>query len=157
MAVAVQAQSLPEAARKERERQAQQKKAAPAIKSEDIKSNAPAAPAGANIKPVAKPVVVPNLKTPPPPKEDPVKKYNDDVAKLKLKISQLEDQERSSELAINDLKNQFTAPVADSGSRDQIQTKLDTEQKKLPTIQNDLAVAKKQLTAMETQGPPKKP
>jgi len=157
-AVAVEAQSLPDVARQERERRASLKPVF-VLTPENLKESAtastttstpvtdeakqaPADDASAKKAEVAR-------------KEEAAKKYAELVSTLRVKIVALEDQQTAVQLLINDLKNQFLAPVSDSALQAQAQAKLDQAQIQLTATQRDLAETRKQLQLLEAQGPPK--
>ena len=173
-AIAVEAQSLPEVARKERERQAKVKsvhlytnddakaaptrpesttaqgttEAKPSTTAAPAQATAPSAPAAAPA-PAAKPaeiVIVPN---------DRVRKYNEDLARLRARVVQLGDQSTALQLQLIDLKNQFLAPVTDTITRSQTQTKIEQVQQRLVATENELVETRRSIQVMEAQGPPK--
>jgi hypothetical protein len=86
---------------------------------------------------------------------DPVAKWNGEMGKLRAKIQDLVDQERSLQLQVNQLTNQFFAPVSDQASRDQAQASLGQTQNRLMAVRAELEQSKKTLDAMQLQGPPK--
>ena len=59
------------------------------------------------------------------------------------------------QLQVNQLTNQFFAPVADQNSKDQAQARLGEAQNRLTAVQAELDQTKKTLDAMQLQGPPK--
>ena len=140
----LQAQSLADFARQERERQARLK---PAQVITGTGSGATAAPAAqaAGAKPEeAKKNAV-----------DPVKEYNDRLDKLRTKIRSLQDEETATQLRINEFNNQVYAPVVDQSAKDQALTLVTAEQQKLSDIRMELDATRKEIEAMEAQGPPK--
>ena len=159
-AVSVEAQTLPEIARKERERQAKVKSVH--VFTNDDAKTAPSRPAeaatpqqGTQAKPAetpaaaAKPaeiVVVPNPR---------VRKYNEDLARLRARVVQLNDQSTSLQLQLVDLKNQFLAPVTDTITRSQTQTKIEQMQQQLVATESELVETRRAIQVMEAQGPPK--
>ena len=159
VAISVQAQSLPEAARKERQRQANQKPKV-VFTGEKVRETTPAAteqPA-ATVKPAepSKPAPVPATKPPAPkPSDDAAKKYAEEMTRLKSKIVELQDRDTAAQLQLNDLKNQLLAPVTDTTARAQAQTKFDQMQSQLTAIQKELADARRAVQVLEAQGPPK--
>ena len=162
LTVPVQGQTLADAARKERARQAHIR-GAQVITGKGSERNTatpPSAPAGAPGAPApaapAKPAVVPVPPPAPAPVVDPVAKWNGEVNRLRTKIPQLEDQERALQLQVNQLTNQLFAPVSDQSSRDQAQAGLGETQNKLTAVRAELDQTKKALDAMQVQGPPKK-
>ena len=167
VAVSLEAQSLPEAARKERARQAGQsaKRVLSGDKAKESTTTPEKPPAAAGTPApaaVAKPAEASKAPAaaapkpaPPKPAEDPVKKYAEEVAKLRSKVVQLQDQETAIQLEINDWKNKFLAPVIDSATRDQAQTKMGQGQTQLTAVQKELADTRRSLQLLEAQGPPK--
>jgi hypothetical protein len=164
------AQSLPEVARKERERQAVQKPVRVFISERGASITTTPEQTG---KPVTEPASAPaaTTSTPPPngvekqqaaPAVSPaataaeaLRKYNEDLSKLRAKVVELQDQETALQLQINDLKNQFLAPISDSNAQAQAQAKLDQAQIQLTNTQRDLAATRRQVELLEAQGPPK--
>jgi 3-oxoacyl-ACP reductase-like protein len=161
--IAVEAQSLPEVAQKERVRQAKVKsvhvytnedaKTAPTrpestTAAAPAQATAPSAPAAAPA-PAAKPaeiVIVPN---------DRVRKYNEDLARLRARAVQLGDQSTTLQLQLVDLKNQFLAPVTDTITRSQTQTRIEQVQQQLVATENQLVETRRSIQVMEALGPPK--
>jgi outer membrane protein TolC len=88
--------------------------------------------------------------------EDPAVKWQAETARLRKKIQDLEDQERTLQLQVTQLTNQFFAPVSDQTSRDQAQAQLGETQSKLTAVRADLDQTKKTLDALQLQGPPAK-
>ena len=144
VAVSVHAQSLADAARKERERRAHLKPA-PVIQAEGAPS-----PAGAKGEEGKKP------EEPPKTPVDPVKEYNDLLQKLRARVMVLQDDEAATQLQINDLTNQINAPVVDQAAKDQAVARLGDARQKLPAVRQELDQTKKTLDTMQLQGPPKK-
>ena len=170
LAVSVQAQSVADAARKERERRASLKptatiraegvppaapvaesaRAGEAKKPEEGKADAPK-PADTAASDKAKEAPKPQV-----PKVDPNKEWNDQVDKLRAKLSSLQDDERTLQLQINELNNQIYAPVVDLGAKDQAVARVGEIQQRLAAVRLDSDQTKKTLDAMQLQGPPKK-
>jgi len=144
VAVSVHAQSLADAARKERERRAHLK-SAPVIQAEGAPS-----PAGAKAEEGKKP------QEPPKTPVDPVKEYNDLLQKLRARVMVLQDDEAATQLQINDLTNQINAPVVDQGTKDQTLALLGDARQKLAAVRLELDQTRKTLDTMQLQGPPKK-
>lgn len=176
LAVPVQAQTLADAARMERARQARIRSsqvitgkgtqtqstvtpptgqttppAAPTTGTPAPEAG-PGAPAQEPPKPAARPTPTP---APAAPAVDPAAKWNAEANRLRAKIQELQDQERAVQLQINQLTNQFFAPVSDQNSRDQAQARLSETQNKLTAVRAELDQTKKALDAMQLQGPPK--
>ena len=163
-AITLEAQTLADAARKERQRQAQvQSKRV--ITTEDARSSTlpPPSPSGssaaAELKPVAAPApsaassVGPAAKVPEVKSADPAAKYQQDVAALRAKLRGLQDQETALQLQISEFTNKFYAPVTDTASRADAQARMGEAQNRLTTVRGDLDAARKALAAMEAQGP----
>jgi TolA-binding protein len=144
VAMSVQAQSLADFARRERERQAHLK---PTQVITGTGSGATAAPAAQS----AAPKIVETKK----PAADPVKEYNDQLDRLRAKIRSLQDEETATQLQINELNNQVYAPVVDQAEKDQALAVVGAAQLKLANVRMELAATTKELEAAETQGPPK--
>jgi hypothetical protein len=140
LAISVQAQSLADAARKERERQAHLK---PSVV---MKAEGQAVPASA-------PKESPKLQIPPPP--DPIKIWNEQLDQLRTKIRSLQEQETDLALKQNSLTNQVYATVIDQTTKDQAIAQLGEAQQQLVTVRSDLDEAKKTLDQMQLEGPPK--
>lgn len=179
LAIPVQAQTLADAARKERERQARTRSVriittedlkrgvtplaaapsattteteaapgeqvtAPPAATETAPSPAPAAPAAAAPAPVV-------------PANDPAKKYNEEVARLRARLQQLQDQEVQLQLEINTVTNQFFAPRTNEAARDRAQAAIRGTQAQLTAVRTELEQTRRTLLQMETLGPPKQP
>jgi hypothetical protein len=140
--VSVQAQSLADLARQERERQAHLKPAQVII----------GTGGGAS---VAAGQTAPKAEEPKKPAIDPVKEYNDQVDKLRMKLRSLQDEETATQLQINELNNQVYAPVVDQAAKDQALTVVGAAQMKLADIRKELGEARTGLQALEAQGPPR--
>jgi len=154
VAIYSQAQSLPELARRERQRQSAQSPAGvltgdKADKTKDSGSPAAGTPAAPSAATAQAPAV------PAKPADERMKKYADDVARLKVKILELQDRETATQLQINDAKNQLLAPVTDTTARQQAQTRLSQAQAQLSAIQKELADSRRALQVLESVGPPK--
>lgn len=149
-AASVQAQSLADFARQERERQAHTKPAQVIIG-----TGSGAAPAGeaAPASQASTPKSDEQKKT----TVDPVKEYNDRVDKLRDKVRILQDQETATQLQVNELNNQVYAPVVEPAVKDQALADAGAAQMKLAEIRKDLADARKELGDLQAQGPPKPP
>jgi hypothetical protein len=158
IAVSVQAQSLAEAARKERERQSKLRptrvitSVGPSTKTEEPKPKA-AAPttkeaAAEPSKEVSKP------QTPAP--VDPVQVWNSQVEQLRVKVRGLQDQELALRLQENQATNQVYAPVTDPASQERALAQLGQIQQQLAAVRKQLEDAVKALDGLLRQGPPKK-
>ena len=179
LAVTVQAQTLADIARRERARQAGIRSsrvitgkgtqtqstgkqspaqttppAASAAAGQPPAAATPAAPAKEAPKEAPKPAGAPN-RSAAPVIADPTAKWNEEVNRLRAKIQELEDQERALQLQVNQLTNQFFAPVTDQNSKDQAQARLGETQNRLTAVRTELDETKRALDAMQLQGPPK--
>lgn len=168
----VQAQTIADFARQERERQARLQSTR-VVTTEDIKSAdltpAPAATTGAPAEkaPEAQAAVpAPATKAPAgaapattateSAKPDPVKEWNEEMARVRAQIRQLQDRETATQLRINDLTNQVYAPVTTQAARNQAQTALGDAQKQLTSVREEIIKTRLKLEQMEAQGPPNK-
>lgn len=162
LATVAQAQTLADAARKERERQAHLKSTRVIVaKGTPAPSTAPAKEtqkpaAGSSTEPSAKETPAPSTAATTPEVTDPVKEWNDQVEKLKARIQELQDQETALQLQVNQVTNQFLAPVADQDSRAAAQAQLGETQSRLAAVQTELEQNQKTLDEMQAQGPPTK-
>jgi hypothetical protein len=177
-AISAAAQSLPEVARQERERKANLKTShvlttdtvkgqltnSPATgeKPAETRPEQPATPA--NAPEAAKPASASSAPaTAPSPaqteaknaNDEAVKKYAEELSRLRARVVQLQDQGTALQLQINDLKNSFLAPVTDTNARAQAQTQLDQAQTQLAATEQELADTRRQVQVLEVQGPPK--
>jgi hypothetical protein len=146
MAASVHAQSLADAARKERERR-EHVKPAVVVKAEGSAPETNAKPAEG-----AAPA-----KEAPSVKGDPVKEYNDQLPKLRAKMLSLQDEETATQLRISELNNQIYAPVVDQATKDQAMAELADARQKLAAARLELDETRKTLEALQLQGPPKAP
>jgi len=154
VSVCLQAQTIADAARKERARRAQLKSII-VITSDDVRGTGVAttgAAAGADAS-AAKPV---ENSAPAAPAVDPVQKWSEDSAKLRTRVRDLTDQATATQLEINNATAQINAPVTSQSAKTQAQNNLAAAQKKLATIKTDLEKAQAELQEMNLQGPPKK-
>jgi hypothetical protein len=178
LAVTVQAQTVADIARRERARQARIRSsqvitgkgtqtqtkgaqpaqttppAAPAAATRASNAGTPAAAPKEAAKEAQKPAGAAG-RGPAPVAADPTAKWNEEVSKLRAKIQGLEDQERTLQLLVNQLTNQFFAPVTDQNSKDQAQARLGEAQNNLTAVRAELDLTKRTLDAMQLQGPPK--
>jgi hypothetical protein len=76
------------------------------------------------------------------------------MATLRARILQLQDQENTLQLEINELTNQVFAPVSDQASRDQALANVGQAQNRLSAVRTELDQARKNLDEMNVQGPP---
>jgi hypothetical protein len=157
MAVSVQAQSLAEAAKKERERQANLRPAK-VITSIQLSKTEPPPPAAATTEQAAAATQSSAERTEPqaPTPPDPVQVWNIQADQLRTKIRALQDQEMMLLLQGNQLTNQVYAPVTDPVTQERALAQLSQVQLQLATVQRDLVEARRSLDALLLQGPPKK-
>ena len=171
LAIAAQAQTLADVARQERARRAQLK-SAPVVVLESLPAPAPPSKPGtaeekpatdkpapptapAAGAPAAAPPAAPA--TPAPPVPDRVKEYDQQLEKLRRRIEELQDQETALQLQVNQLTNQFFAPVSDQASKDQAQARLGETQNKLTATRQELDQTRRTLNDLQQQGPPPRP
>jgi hypothetical protein len=164
ISVSVEAQSLADAARNERERRASLRPTRVIISTGAIQEPKPAtAPAEQSKTADAKTgeaketsessKQLPKAQTPPP--VDPVQVWNNQVNQLRTKIRALQDQEMALLLQQNQATNQVYAPVTDPVTQERSLAQLGAIQQQLAAVRKDLEETKKMLDAMQLQGPPK--
>lgn len=172
IASSVQAQTIADAARKERERQARVQ-ATRVFTNEDAKRNSPIPepkPEDTRLPPGAKPgeaaaadaaeaAEAAAAAEPPAPGPDPVQVWNEDMRKLREKVRQLMDQETALQNEMNRASAQINAPVTTQSAKDQAARTLAAAQEKLTGVRNELAKARSEVSDKDLQGPPqpKKP
>jgi hypothetical protein len=144
VAVSVQAQSLADAARKERERRAHLK---PAEVIEAQGFPASTGTQGEDMQPEVE------AATPQPPAVDSIKEWNEQIRGLLAKIQALQVEETATELQINDLNNQIFAPVIDQATKDQALAHLGEARKKLAALGLELDQTTQNLETIQIQGP----
>jgi len=178
LASVAQAQTIADAARKERQRQSQVQSVL-VITNDVARRFIPAQEAAraegqppAEGQPAAAPAITaeaektttppetteaaePALPAPLVPQVDPVQKYNEEMAKLRARIQSLQDQEVELQLQVNSLTNQFFAPKTNETSRRQAQDRIGQTQAQLTAVRTELDQARKELQLKETAGPPK--
>ena len=164
ISVSVQAQSLADAARKERDRRASLRPTRVIISTgaipEPKPATAPAEPKTVDAKTgEAKETSdsskqLPKAQTPPP--VDPVQVWNNQVNQLHTKIRALQNQEMALLLQQNQATNQVYAPVTDPVTQERSLAQLGAIQQQLAAVRKDLEDTKKMLDAMQLQGPPQK-
>ena len=163
--ISAQAQTIADVARKERERKAALK-STQVITNDSSKLPSPRPvepPTPAQAKPgqpevsarVAAAAATAARPVSPPANEAAAKKYGEDLARLRSKLVQLQDEETTIQLQMNELKNQLFAPVTDTATQSRIQARLEQAQTQLSTVQKDLGDTKKDLQELEKKGPPK--
>lgn len=142
LATSLQAQTLVDAARKERDRQAKVHS-----KIVIIEKGPESAPPAADDK----------LKeTPKLPEVDETALWNAKADLLRTKIKELQDQETALQLKQTEQQNLVYAPVVDPAIKDQAQTDLTQTIQDLAKVREDLATSKRELDTMNAEGPPKK-
>jgi hypothetical protein len=145
-AASVQAQSIAEIARQERERQAHLKPAQ-VITGTGSGASVPGGPPAAAAQKAEEPKKA---------AADPVKEYNDQIDKLRTKIRALQDEETATQLQISELNNQVYASVVDPVAKDQAMAAVGAAQMKLADIRKELGGTTRAFEALQAQGPPKK-
>jgi len=141
----LQAQNLAEAARQERERRAHLK---PVQVITGVGTGATTVPTGQSNPAKAEDSKKAAI--------DPVKEYNDQLSKLRVKIQTLQEEETATQLQINELNNQVYAPVVDQATKDQVLMVVGAAQQKLAVVRMELEQTRINLQALQLQGPPKK-
>jgi len=162
VAISAEAQSLADAARQERARQAQHKstRVFSDVNSHVVKSSTSAeAPAAASAKPKAATGAAAPTGTAAAAMAaataavDPLA---EEMQKLRIRVRALEDQETSLKLQIVETTNQVYAPLSDSASHNEALTRLGETQVKLADVQKTLAQSRSDLQQMEIQAAAKK-
>jgi DNA polymerase III gamma/tau subunit len=162
-AVSVQAQSVAEAARKERERQANahsthvitSTKATPVEESKKTPVAAePSAPA--ETKNVSADASRQSAKPQPPSSADPVQAWNNRLAELRAKVQDLQDHEIALELQENQAINQVYAPVTDPATQERALAHVAEIRQQRASTRKNLDDARRALQTMQLEGPPKK-
>jgi hypothetical protein len=143
LAVSVQAQSLGDAARKERERRAHLKPVE-VIEAEGVPASTSAQ--GESSQPEVE------AARPQPPTVA-IKEWNERIRGLLVKIQALQVQETATELQINELNNQIFAPVIDQAAKDQALARLGEAREKLAALGLELSQTTQSLETIEIQGP----
>jgi hypothetical protein len=170
LVVSAQAQSIADAARKEKERRAKLQPAqvitvdnskveAPTPKTEETKAadakDADAKAATPDSTKAGTPALGKELpKTQAPP--DPVKIWNDRVAAIRARIQSLQDQAIAIQLQQNEATNQVYAVITDPATQERAQAQLVQIQQQAGMIRASLEEEKRTLDAMLLAGPPKK-
>jgi hypothetical protein len=165
----VQAQSIADVARRERERQARSTPTQVITATEPTVVEQPKlpVPTGDNKPADAKAAEpsktdaakgdtskeAPKVQT---PQVDPVQLWNKQLDELRAKIRALQDQELALQLQQGQATNQVYAPVIDPATQQAAQAQLRDIQDRLAKVRKDLDDAKKLLDTMQLQGPPKK-
>jgi len=171
VALSVEAQSVADAARKERARRSElptvrvltnedalaartlagdpEEPKATTPQSADAKADA----AKTTDKPAPQTTKTTDTKTPP---ADPTQAFNAEVQKVRAHIRELQDRETALVLQESEFRNQFYAPVTSQGARSEAQNSLAATQAKLTDVRKELEETRTKLRQMEAQGPPKK-
>jgi hypothetical protein len=137
----VQAQSIADAARQERERQVK-------LKSSVVFKETGPEPAPVEEKEVPK--------VSKPSTLDPVGLWNAKVDELRTKIKDMQEQEIALQLQQTQLQNQVSAPIIDSATKEQAQKDVAQNIQRLAKVREDLGSSRKELDALQVAGPPKK-
>ena len=165
LAASVHAQTLADAAKKERERQSKSRSTRVIISSGTISESKPAAASaeqpratdakGAETKGAAPEPSkeIPKAQAPAP--ADPVQVWNNQLNQLRSKIRALQDQEMTLLLQQNQITNQVYAPVTDPATQERSLAQLGQIQQQIAAVRKDLEESKKMLDSMQLQGPPK--
>lgn len=156
LAVSVQAQSLADAARIERERQSKLRPVfvftfqgkSPEVKAGETIPSEGQPPAPAPPKELPKPQTLPPV--------DPVQAWNERLNQTRAQIRSLQDQETALMLQQNQITNQVYAVVTDPGTQERAQAQLGQTQQQLAAIRADLEEARRSLETLQVQGPPQK-
>jgi hypothetical protein len=158
-AVFAQAQTIADAARQERARQAQVHTVkiftTGDLKSNDSRETAEARPVE-NPAPVAAPDPAPAPAPAAAPVVDPVQQWTEETAKLRTLVRELMDQETATQLEMNAASAQINAPITSQSAKDQAQRSLTASQEKLVVIRAELARARSDLQEKDLQGPPQR-
>jgi hypothetical protein len=165
VAISAEAQSLADAARQERARQAQHKstRVFSDVNAHVVKSAAPAetpAASGAKPKTAAAPAgaAAPTGTTAAAMAATAaaVDPFAEEMQKLRIRVRALEDQETSLKIQIVETTNQVYAPLTDQASHNDALTRLGEVQVKLADVQKTLSQTRSDLQQMEIQASAKK-
>jgi len=141
LATSVQAQSIADAARQERERQVK-------LRSSVVFKETGPEPSPVEAKEVPK--------VSKPSTLDPVELWNAKVDELRVKIKDLEEQEVALQLQQTQLQNQVSAPIIDPLTKEQGQKDVAQNIQQLAKVREDLGSSRKEFDALQAAGPPKK-
>jgi hypothetical protein len=170
VATSVQAQSVADAARQERARQAQSKSTR-VFSDANTHTVKPITPAEPSLVPVAGSKDLSTSKALPTKNlaaaatgaalnaaaaTAPVDPAAEEMQKLRIRVRALGDQETSLKLQISDATNQIYAPQMDSATRNEALTRLGETQVKLSDVQKELAQARANLQQLEILSAAKK-
>jgi hypothetical protein len=160
-AVVAQAQTIADAARRERARQAQlqttkifttedlkSKDSTLAVESKPVENSTPGA--------APDPAAAAAPATPAAPVVDPVQQWTEETGKLRTRVRELMDQETATLLEINAASGQINAPITSQSAKDQAQRTLTASQEKLVTIRAELTRTRSDLQEKDLLGPPQK-
>jgi len=142
LATSLQAQTVVDAARKERDRQAKVHSTIVIIE-----KGPESAPPASDDK---------SKEAPKLPEVDATALWNAKADLLRTKIKELQDQETALQLKQTEQQNLVYAPVVDPAVKDQAQTDLTQTIQDLAKVRDDLATSKSELDTMNAEGPPKK-
>jgi hypothetical protein len=162
LAVTAECQSLAEAARKEVERRSGVTSTRVII----IDGRTIATPETQET-PASAPVSGETPTTPPKPAEktaavvaapvvDPVQQWNQLVQTLAVRIRELEDQERTFLAQLSDSTDQLSAPISTQDSNNRALVRIADAQNKLMAVRVQLDNARRDLSTMALQGPPRR-
>jgi hypothetical protein len=160
LSVSLQAQSIADAARKERDRRSRTEPARVFVQQGKITDNKSeeAAPPVAPPQNAPQPAVKAKEATTPqvPQQTDPFQSWTDKLNVLRAKFRGLQDQEASLLLQRNDLTNQVYAPVTDPATQERVQAQLAQNREQLAAIRTESIALLKTLDSLTLEGPPKK-
>lgn len=162
MALVVQAQSIADVARKERERQANLTPSRVITSVESVQAAEPAAAEGTEAKApeekAAAKETVPQPATPtaePTPAVDPLQVWTKQLDQLRARIRSLQDQETALLLQLNQANNQVYAPVTDPATQQRALAQVGEIQQQLAAVRTELEAVRKTLDSVQMQGPAK--
>jgi hypothetical protein len=155
--VCAQAQTIADAARRERARQAQVR-TTKIYTTEDIKgigANVPTQPVenpapGGAAAPASNPPATPTATV----TVDPLEQWTQETAKLRTQVRDLLDQETAIQLEINAATAQINAPITTQSAKDQAARLQQSGQERLITLRAELARLRAELAEKDLQGPP---
>ena len=161
VAVSIQAQSIADVARKERERQAKLKPTLVVVSNQTITSEEPkptTPPAGQAKPEDAKAATTESSKDAKAqaPAVDPVQAWNNRLAQLRDRLRILQDQDTALQLQLNQANNQVYATVTDPATQQRALAQVGQLQLQLSAVRKELDDTRKALDSMQLQGPPKK-
>jgi chromosome segregation ATPase len=159
VAVSVQAQSIADVARKERERQAKLKPTLVVVSNQTITSEEPkptTPPAGQAKPEDVKAATTESSKDAKAPAVDPVQAWNNRLAQLRDRLRTLQDQDTALQLQLNQTNNQVYATVTDPATQQRALAQVGQLQLQLSAVRKELDDTRKALDSMQLQGPPKK-